>query len=187
MTSLLPSEVPYSTTVPPYIPGGNDAGSLSSSVQNPQPDGRPISCAGDGARRKSIQFRTEGSEAQLVQRSGSVTSQNRGHPRPQEGKCSRRLPSPPPPRYVSLSLSLSATLESPFISSFPSRTTSFSFSLSFCHSFLGFSPFLSPRTLGWQTTSRCWIFSNLILILTRRADAVSLPFSLKCLPAGCLI
>ena len=136
MSSLLPSEVPDSTTVTPCIPGGNDGGSLSSSVQNLQPDGRPILCAGDGARRKSIQFRTEGSEAQLVQRSGNVTSQNRGHP---QGKCSRRLPSPPPPRYVSLSLGHSQI--------------PLHFFLSFCLSvipsffFLGFSPL--PSKNAW--------------------------------------
>ncbi|KAN0086341.1 hypothetical protein V8E54_000029 [Elaphomyces granulatus] len=97
MSSLLSSEVPYSSTVTPYISGGNDASSLGGSLQSSQPDGRPILFAGDGARRKSIQFRTEGSEAQLVRRSGSLTSQNRGPPRLQEGKPSRRLPSPPPP------------------------------------------------------------------------------------------
>ena len=185
MSSLLPSEVPDSTTVTPYIPGGNDGGSLSSSIQNPQPDGRPILCAGDGARRKSIQFRTEGSEAQLVQRSGSVTSQNRGHPRPQEGKCSRRLPSPPPPRYVSLSLGHSQ-IPLHFFLSFPNYFIFIVF-LSFLLSFSLASHLFPPRMLGLRTTSRRWIFSNLSLILTRRADAVSLAFFLKCLPAGCLI
>jgi hypothetical protein len=81
------------TNVHPESDPANRSDSVKSSSQ---PDDSRIPFT----RKKSIHFHTEGSEAQLVQRAGSVRSQTRGRTRLQEGKTLRRLPSPPPPRYA---------------------------------------------------------------------------------------